>query len=148
MSRKKIILIIPQIMGAIYLWPFCTSCAPWMGFLCPLPPALGCWAWLPMAGDGTVFVGTAEEWSVFLSPTMAWRNIWPLGRAAGTGDGWTPCFCGAGGGQFSWERALIGMPGPLGEDTWPLKKRCSSLGMAVRGMHRLWESTAYPLIWL
>lgn len=58
MSRKKIILITPQIMGAIYLWPFCTSCAPWMGFLYPLPPALGCWAWLPMAGDGTVFVGT------------------------------------------------------------------------------------------
>lgn len=148
MSRKKIILIIPQIMGAIYLWPFCTSCAPWMGFCAPCLQLWGVGLGSPWQGMGQCLWELQQEWSVFLSPTMAWRNIWPLGRAAGTGDGWTPCFCGAGGGQFSWERALIGMPGPLGEDTWPLKKRCSSLGMAVRGMHRLWESTAYPLIWL
>lgn len=86
MSRETI-LTTPQIMDAIYFWPFCTSCAPWMGFLCPLPPALGCQAWLPMAGVGAALVGTSKEQSVFLPPTMVWRNIWHLGRATGTGGG-------------------------------------------------------------
>lgn len=141
MSRE-IILNIPQIIGAIY--PRHTSCAPCMGFLWPLPPALGCWAWLPMAGDGAALVGTPKEWSIFLPPTMAWRNIWPLEKAAGTGGGWTACFCR--GDEFSGEMVLIGIPVPLGEDTWPLKKRCPSLGMAVREIDSLWESTAFPLL--
>lgn len=82
MSREAI-LTTPQIMAAIYLWLFCTSCAPWMGFLCPWPPALGSWAWLPMAGDGAALVGTPKEWSVFLLPAMAWGNIWPFRRVDG-----------------------------------------------------------------
>lgn len=60
MSRETI-LTTPQIISAICPWPFCTSCAPWMGFLCPQPPALGCWAWLPMAWDGAVLEGTPKE---------------------------------------------------------------------------------------
>lgn len=38
------------------------------------------------------------------------------------------------------------MPDPLGENTWPLKKRYPSLGMAVKKMHRLSENTDYPFI--
>lgn len=111
MSRETI-LTTPQISSAICPWPFCTSCAPWMGFLCPQPPALGCWAWLPMAGVGAVLEGTPKEWSVwgYTQGVSSCPSLWPGGISGLWGGqlvlgvGGHPALQGVGGMNFPGKR--------------------------------------------
>lgn len=77
MSRE-IILNIPQIIGGIY--PRHTSCAPWMRFLWPLPPALGCWAWLWGVGLGSPWQGMGQHlWVHPRSGASSCPPLWPGG---------------------------------------------------------------------
>lgn len=149
MSRE---IMTPQIIGGIYPLPFCQPPAPWMGVLCPPASSPGV---LGLAAHGrrwgSTFGAHPKTGVSFCRrvppPPWPWGNIWPLGRATGTEGRGTPC-------SWWWWGAVLGkkhrqgIPGPLGEDTGPLKGGCPSLGVATGEMRSLWEGAAYPLGWL
>lgn len=78
-------------------------------------------------------MGNSKEWSVFSLTTMV-----ALGEYLALGERenhwhwqWGGTLLFGWGMVCSWEKALKGVPGSLGKDTWHWKERCPSLGVAM-----------------
>lgn len=148
MSRETI-LTIPKIMCHLFL-ALLHFLFPMDGVFVLLASNFGMFGLAPLGREWGSTCGYTQGVECLPAPHCGLREYLSFGESS-CYWGWVDTLLlwgGEGGGEYCWEKVLIGMPDPLGENTWPLKKRYPSLGMAVKKMHRLSENTDYPFIQL